>query len=81
MSIVNGGSYRRPPVTHPLIPDTLAYFGDMTEKLVLTHLNHTNPVLDEASEERAMVYRRGATVARQGQVFSLADPSEVFLDS
>ncbi|MCA9868053.1 MAG: MBL fold metallo-hydrolase [Anaerolineae bacterium] len=61
----------RPPVAHPLIPDTLAYFGESAGKLVLTHLNHTNPVLDEDSEERAMVYRRGATVARQGQVFSL----------
>lgn len=61
----------RPPVAHPLIPDTLAFFGPPASRLVLTHLNHTNPVLDEGSEERALVYRSGATVARQGQVFDL----------
>lgn len=61
----------RPPVAHPLVPYTLAHFGADAEKLVLTHLNHTNPVLDEDSPERAMVYRAGASVARQGQVFGL----------
>lgn len=61
----------RPPVAHPLVPDTLAYFGADAAKLVLTHLNHTNPVLDEDGPERAMVYRAGASVARQGQVFEL----------
>lgn len=62
----------RPPVAHPLIPDTLVYFGDLTEKLVLTHLNHTNPVLDERSGERAIVLRSGATIARMGQWFPLS---------
>ena len=61
----------RPPVAHPFVPDTLAYFGADVAKLVLTHLNHTNPVLDEHSPERAMVYRSGAAVAWQGQVFGL----------
>lgn len=61
----------RPPVAHPLVPDTLSYFGADAAKLVLTHLNHTNPVLDEGSVERGQVYRAGAVVARQGQVFSL----------
>ncbi|HMT19815.1 MAG TPA: MBL fold metallo-hydrolase [Promineifilum sp.] len=57
----------RPPVAHPLVPDTLAFFGVDAAKLGLTHLNHTNPALDEGSEERAAVHRGGATVARQGQ--------------
>ncbi len=61
----------RPPVAHPLVSDTLAYFGADAARLVLTHLNHTNPVLDGYSPERALVVRNGAFVARQGQVFGL----------
>lgn len=61
----------RPPMAHPLVPDTLAFFGPLASKLVFTHLNHTNPVLDEHGPERAMVYRGGASVARQGQSFKL----------
>ena len=61
----------RPPVAHPLVPDTLAYFGKLANRLVLTHFNHTNPVLDEESAQRAHVLRAGASVARHGQVFTL----------
>lgn len=61
----------RPPVAHPLVPDTLDYFAADISKLVLIHLNHTNPALDDGSAERALVYASGATIARQGQVFSL----------
>lgn len=61
----------RPPVVHPLVPDTLAFFGPLALKLVLTHLNHTNPALDEESAERESIYASGATIARQGQVFTL----------
>jgi pyrroloquinoline quinone biosynthesis protein B len=61
----------RPPVAHPLVPDTLAFFGDLATRLVLIHLNHTNPALDEGSEARAIIRRAGANVAWEGQVFSL----------
>lgn len=61
----------RPPVAHPFVPDTLAFFGESASKLVLIHINHTNPLLDEGGAERATVHRRGAAVARQGQTFSL----------
>ncbi|MFO7664491.1 MAG: MBL fold metallo-hydrolase [Chloroflexota bacterium] len=61
----------RPPVAHPLVPDTLRFFDGMTHKLTLIHLNHTNPLLEERSPERAMVVETGAAVAWPGQVFSL----------
>lgn len=61
----------RPPVAHPLVPDTLAFFGADARKLVLTHLNHTNPALDEGSAARALIAAGGATIAREGQVFPL----------
>jgi len=61
----------RPPVAHPLVPDTLAFFGESASKLALIHINHTNPLLVEDGAERATVHRSGATVARRGQTFSL----------
>lgn len=61
----------RPPVAHPLVPDTLAYFGEDASRLVLTHLNHTNPLLDEDSDARAAVAAAGASVAEEGQIWEL----------
>lgn len=65
----------RPPVAHPLVPDTLAYFSDYSGELVLTHLNHTNPLLDSDSPETATVLAAGARVARQGEIFPLDVPA------
>lgn len=61
----------RPPVAHPLIPHTLELFADLECRLVITHLNHTNPVLDLDSAEYAAVLSAGAAVAHTGQRFSL----------
>ena len=61
----------RPPVAHPLVPHTLRLFADLAGRLVLTHFNHTNPVLDRDSRERALVLAAGAQIAHAGQVFSL----------
>ncbi len=61
----------RAPVAHPLIPDTLARFAHLPTQLVLTHLNHTNPVLDEGSVERTAVLQSGAHIAFTGQQFRL----------
>jgi len=61
----------RDPVAHPLVADTLAFFGDIRTKLVLTHINHTNPLLDPASSERQYVESKGIEVAFQGQIFTL----------
>ncbi|HRQ41377.1 MAG TPA: MBL fold metallo-hydrolase [Chloroflexota bacterium] len=61
----------RAPVAHPLIPDTLARFAHLPTQLVLTHLNHTNPVLDEGNAERTAVFQSGAQLAFTGQQFPL----------
>lgn len=58
-------------VSHPLVTETLAYFDDLPVRLVLTHLNHTNPLLDVGSDERQHVESRGASVAHRGQCFTL----------
>lgn len=61
----------RPPVAHPLIPDTLARFAHIPGQLVFTHLNHTNPALDAGSAARAAMAAAGAQVAFTGQTFAL----------
>ncbi len=61
----------RPPVAHPLIPHTLELFADIAGRILLTHLNHTNPVLDEGSDERQSVLSTGARIARFGQIIPL----------
>ena len=65
----------RPPVAHPLVTDTLArwtsQWAGRKRQLILTHLNHTNPVLDEDSPERRAVLAAGAAVAQTGQIIAL----------
>jgi pyrroloquinoline quinone biosynthesis protein B len=61
----------RPPVAHPLVPDTVRRFAKLPGELVLTHINHTNPILDESSRERKHVLSSGAVVGRRGLTFQL----------
>lgn len=61
----------RAPVAHPLVPDTLRRFAGIPGRLVLTHMNHTNPILDEDSLERRVVIQAGAQIAYQGLEFFL----------
>jgi pyrroloquinoline quinone biosynthesis protein B len=61
----------RAPVAHPLVPETLYHFSELPARLILTHINHTNPILDIGSPEREMVRRAGAEVATQGLVIPL----------
>jgi len=61
----------RPPVAHPLVPDTLARFAHIPGQLVLTHLNHTNPLLDVGSDAFTKNWAANVQIADTGQVFSL----------
>lgn len=61
----------RPPVAHPIVPDTLAFWRGLRARLILTHLNHTNPVLDTGSPARESASARGAEVAANGRRFDL----------
>jgi len=61
----------RPPVAHPLVLDTLAFFAGLPSRLFLTHLNHTNPLLDGDNPLHAELAAQGAAVARFGQVIPL----------
>jgi pyrroloquinoline quinone biosynthesis protein B len=61
----------RDPVAHPYVPHTMGLFADIPGQLVLTHFNHTNPVLDVTSPEHQAVLAAGVQMARLGQAFGL----------
>lgn len=61
----------RPPVNHPLILDTLSFFADWPGELILTHFNHTNPILEAGSAAETAVLQAGARLACQGLTFML----------
>jgi pyrroloquinoline quinone biosynthesis protein B len=61
----------RPQVAHPMVPETLALFAGLPCKLVLIHINHTNPVMDPSNPEYKSVIDAGANVARTGDIYSL----------
>lgn len=59
-------------VPHPLASDTMQRLGHLTRdhRIVLTHLNNSNPLLDDGPE-RAAALDAGFEVARAGQRFAL----------
>lgn len=61
----------RAPVAHPLITDTITRFAHLPTKIVLTHINHTNPVLDVGSDAETAVLESGLQIAFTGQTFTL----------
>ena len=53
-------------IPHPLVTDTIERFSNMGTRIVLTHLNHTNPLCDPASPETELVLEAGFEVAHDG---------------
>lgn len=48
-----------------------ARFAHLPAWFILTHINHTKPIFDETSIERAAVLQAGGEIARQGLVLPL----------
>ena len=61
----------RTDIPHPFVTDTLERFADLPGELVLTHLNHTNPLLDADSAEAEQVRTAGASTAQAGLSFRI----------
>ena len=76
VAVVDGTFYgaeelgRQTAVPHSLIPQTLALWQGLPSQLVLTHFNHTNPVLD-FGPERAAVTAARALIGEAGMRWSL----------
>jgi pyrroloquinoline quinone biosynthesis protein B len=62
-------------IPHPLVVETLAALAaqplELRRKVLFTHLNHTNPLSDEASEAFRRVAAAGMGVAREGELLGL----------
>ncbi len=62
-------------VPHPLMPQTMDVLQGVVDRkearVVLTHLNNSNPALDEGGPQQAEVARRGFEIAREGMRFGL----------
>ena len=61
----------RAPVAHPLVTETVERFAHLADKLVLTHLNHTNVILDKGSVGETAVRQAGFRIAQTGDMFIL----------
>lgn len=67
------GTGRHTAVPHATIPETIRFWHNhnLPSQLVLTHFNHTNPVLDPMSEAHTAVVKSGATIGQPGLRWSL----------
>lgn len=56
-------------IAHPFITDTLAFFADLAQsrRLILTHLNHSNPACDPGSPQAWQVQAAGFELAQEMQ--------------
>ena len=57
-------------IPHPFVTETTALFSDLSQKqrtkVWFIHFNHTNPLLNENSEQSAFVRSRGFNIAWEG---------------
>ncbi|MFB6209858.1 MAG: MBL fold metallo-hydrolase [Candidatus Nanohaloarchaea archaeon] len=58
-------------VPHPTIQKTMDEFEDTDTDIYFTHLNHTNPVLREESEERQQMEDMGFWIVEKGMEFEI----------
>lgn len=62
-------------IPHPFIEESVELFNQLEEtdrsKIFFIHLNHTNPLLNEASEEYQAFQYSGYQIAKEGQIFAL----------
>jgi pyrroloquinoline quinone biosynthesis protein B len=68
------GGREQNQIPHPLVTDTIRRLEPAARAgrtIVLTHLNNSNPVLDEGSREQNRVLDAGFLIARAGQRYGL----------
>ena len=62
-------------IPHPLVKDSLKLFSNLNakerNKIIFTHFNHTNPLIDENSKEHEEVLSKGFRIAKEGDNFYL----------
>lgn len=62
-------------IPHPFMTDTMDRLQELVSNgktdVYFTHLNHSNPVLDEHSDERNTLIKRGFKIAQEGMEWDL----------
>jgi pyrroloquinoline quinone biosynthesis protein B len=62
-------------IKHPFVSESMELFSDLTDeersRVIFIHMNHTNPVLIEGSEQHQEVLSRGFRVASEGMRLAL----------
>ena len=62
-------------IPHPFVIESMDMFDSESDefknKIYFIHLNHTNPLLEKASEQTQAVLKKGYNIARTGQIFEL----------
>ncbi|MCA0931444.1 MBL fold metallo-hydrolase [Lutimonas saemankumensis] len=62
-------------IPHPFVIESMKKFQSLNDKerykVIFIHMNHTNPLLDPASEATKEVLKKGFRIARYNDVFSL----------
>ena len=62
-------------IRHPFVTESMDLFEDFDEedraRVIFIHMNHTNPLLFDGSEEQADVEQRGFRIAREGMRLEL----------
>ncbi|WP_435264339.1 MBL fold metallo-hydrolase [Tenacibaculum sp. nBUS_03] len=61
-------------VPHPFVEESMELFKQLAikdkKKIYFIHFNHTNPLLEEGSNEEKMVIEKGFNVAKQHSIVS-----------
>mmetsp|Transcript_38801 Transcript_38801/g.86312 ORF Transcript_38801/g.86312 Transcript_38801/m.86312 type:complete len:292 (+) Transcript_38801:187-1062(+) len=58
-------------IPHPFVTDSAVRLKGLEERVVLIHMNHSNPIWDESSPERARVLELGFRIGAQGTTYPL----------
>lgn len=62
-------------IPHPFVVESMELFDPIKEeeknKIFFIHLNHTNPLINEKSEEYKLVIGKGYNVAKEGMILKL----------
>jgi pyrroloquinoline quinone biosynthesis protein B len=62
-------------IPHPFVSESMALFDDLTDaeksRVIFIHMNHTNPLLVDGSDEQIAVENAGFRIAREGMRLQL----------
>lgn len=62
-------------IPHPFVIESLATFSTLTKedksKVIFTHFNHTNPLVDPQSDQSKHLISLGYSIARRGDLYAL----------